>query len=715
MGSHAIHLCAALCLFLSWAARTVDAKESPATQGPQPPFTLEGKKKDLPRHSGKYPPVRVAWRPARRLKDIAAVYPHPLLPRRVVVATSSGLQRSDDAAGSWQDLPSAATSRVGSARGLAFLPNEPDTFYLASGSQGVWVTSDNGQTFRQVGSKANGLASDVTTSVYVYPFDRRSATLLATHDEAAPGISLSRAGGRTWRVFASRYYARSLLFDSPSGRRTHYVTGSEVMNPGRRSIYSGSTLGAHWYEVIRDVIPTGGATRVLHRNSTLWATADAGLFAISHYGAKQSEIGPKDVDTWSGVGVTWGAHADEEIIYAYEPTKLGMLVSRDNLTTTSAQSRGLYTGPYIKEGSHIRANANGTIFYAVVNDVLYVGHTRGGAFKISNVTVDPPVLSYAPQTLSNSLSRLRGLTRDFVKERHAVDAARRLLTSRRQVRESFPEDREVTVTAAVVGPRGKPARVTIDLSRLGGSCRTPMFDDGKHRDGAAGDGVFGVAFSVARSCLRSREGEWRRRLPGYVGLTVTAVSDEGRLSGAVALLYLHARAESFVFWTDDPYRFKCFDPQGNVSFAHDTDLGDVHSGWRSLRFTVGSGPWVAPWGSHWFQADIAGHYALSFWVKTDGDPHEELYCYLRDSSWDLYPETTRPVPIMEEGYVEGGVIDGTFRRVVLPIQRLIRDAPAYRPSLTSWVMLSGDSREPRNYWIDDIRFVLDKQDLESSQ
>jgi len=110
-----------------------------------------------------------------------------------------GLSLSDDAGLTWKALPEATAEKVGMVQKVGFHPTEVDTFYLASAS-GIWMTNDAGTSFRQIGTKANGLAADAAQDILVYPADPFHHTLLAVHGSEAEGLSRSRDGGRTWDV-----------------------------------------------------------------------------------------------------------------------------------------------------------------------------------------------------------------------------------------------------------------------------------------------------------------------------------------------------------------------------------------------------------------------------------------------------------------------------------------------------------------------------------
>ena len=77
---------------------------------------------------------------------------------------------------------------------------------------------------------------------------------------------------------------------------------------------------------------------------------------------------------WESFLVTGGSTAATRVLAAYSPRKGGLMLAAGRLDPSSAVARnaGLYVGPYIKSGAECRANANGSVYYAAVNNVLWV-------------------------------------------------------------------------------------------------------------------------------------------------------------------------------------------------------------------------------------------------------------------------------------------------------------------------------------------------------
>jgi hypothetical protein len=438
------------------------------------------------------------------------------------------------------------------------------------------------------------------------------------------------------------------------------------------------------------------------------------LYLLTHEGANFEKVGTDATTRLSSLGVTWGHHADSQLFYAYEPTKLGMVLSMDGFKTISTHSQGLYTSPFVREGAHLRANANGTVFYAVANGVLSKGYRFDGPLEVSHVAVTPPAISFAPgawQEGTWSLQRCLGVLHD---QPYAAGSARMIARSAKDV-EGALSPKEVTVTALVIDPRGKPKPVTVDLSRLGGSPRTPMFDDGQHGDGAAGDNVYGASFAVSPQALlahRPYGHDWRREWPGHLGLTVTAVASDGSLSGAVGVLYLASRPEGFVYWghgqRPDPR-----DTKGEVSIRLDPQVANPASSSASWKIMAANGPWALPLGDPYHPRDITGLYAVSFWAKSDGRSPDDLSLQLRDQPEYTAPSTTPAVGLVRDRMIEGGAMATEFRRVVIPLEPLLKRTASFQPRLFCWIVFSGEGRAPATYWIDDVRFVLTKEELET--
>ena len=481
------------------------------------------------RHTGKYPPLSVVWKADERLQRVLGVYPHDVLAGRAVVATAAGLVLSEDAGGAWTPLAKTGPDDLGTVRHVAFAPDSVDTFYVATDRKGVFITEDAGKTFRPIGSKAAGLASDETAGVCIYPGNRRLRSLLVWHGEAAPGLSYSADAGHTWRVLDTDYFVHQVLVASP-GDQELFLIASPKGAKDVRNVYYALAPDEHWVEVMRDVVPTDAAVsllwaggvkseKVFRGANPYLSTADQGLYRLTL--GDGDRVGPAQPNSLASVGLAWGPTADSQILFAYDARRLGMVASADDFETIAPQP-GLPAGPFIREGARVRASSNGAAFYAVANDALYLGRRALGAGLVQ-AAVTPPVFAFEREKYDAAMHAVRTAIYQFPQERHAGEAARQLVKFAHDA-EAASTATEFTVTAQVTPADFKPVSITADLSRFGGSPVTPMFDNGKHGDGTAGDGRYGAVFRMEPDRVNRQHWEdWRRLWPGLMGVTVTAV------------------------------------------------------------------------------------------------------------------------------------------------------------------------------------------------
>ena len=605
---------------------------------------------------------------------------------------------TDDSGRTWQRLSGWQSV----ARHVDFSPISVDAFLVASEAKGVWATSDCGRTFRQIGSEQAGMAADETTGVYHYPPNARFLAMMVVHGDAASGLSLSEDGGESWRVLAGQFHVYQALCGAMGDLRLLLVASRDD-RPEARSIYTCHSVGEPWYEAVRDVVPTALAPSVL-RGPVYLATADAGMYRLTHGGANYQEVGPEDVSCWASVGITWDSHADAQLLYAYDSAKLGMVVSTDGMKTFSSHSRGLFTGPFVREGAHIRANANGTIFYAVANGALYRG-LRLGNLRLADVETTPAALSFANKAYRAAQEGVRDALSAIARSHSVVEPAEIVATHLKAAEAALPA-RDLEITAKVLG-REEPKQVTVDLSRIGGSPCTRMV-------GTDQPGVYQCRFAIEPRNFERRHPDWRRSWPGRLGFTVTAVSQEAQLSGAVAPFFLRDRPESFLWQSDFRYR-KPREPKGMVAFEGSQDTVASRRRYTALALTVGPGDWEVAIGEMYSTTDVTGYRALGFWIKTEEGRSDDFLVQLRDNPDYAAATTSKPVALIKEGLVPGGTMPTEYRRVVIPMQRLLRDAPELQTRLLGFVVLSGTAGQETTYWIDELRFFLSQRDIEEDE
>ena len=458
-------------------------------------------------------------------------------------------------------------------------------------------------------------------------------------------------------------------------------------------------------------------------------------------------MGPSDLDDWASVGVTLGARPGTEFVYAYEPRSLGFVVSEDGMRTFTPHSRGLFVGPYVREGAHVRANASGTAFFAVINGLLYAGRTRGGEYRIAEVRVEPAVFSYARRSYVEARDGLYESIAKLRTERDAATAARKMSADLSDMKKAFgPAFSSPSITiSARIEPGGKgPEDVTVDLSPLGGAARAPMHDDGRHGDGAADDGVYAARHELQGKDIVPDGRSRRRDVLGTVGLWVTAGGAGEVPVSAAGVLSICTRPESFVFRKGpaaaDEKGPGVHDTEGEVTVETGSTARKSE---ESIKITARGGRWLAALGSCYRKFDVTGYHSLSFWIRADegavpgrsGPPDVRttlrgLNVHLGDFPENTPPVITPPVPVAGElasGSVlhasdarlpagetpsEGGTAGGEYRLVTVPIERLREGARGFQPNLTALVVFSGEVEKTTTYWLDDIRFFVSEEDLE---
>jgi hypothetical protein len=702
-------------LFCAGVAPSLYSGEPETIQDEAPPPFTHGRGSHLVRHAGRYGQSGIEWQLDRQVLGAAAVFADPYVPAHVLAATASGLVETRDHGRSWQVNAAASAGRIGPISNICFRLDAENRYYVGSKTRGLWQTTDGGKTFQQVASKASGLASDSVLAVYLYPADALYRTLLVIHGEDAPGLSKSADNGKTWQVLYPDYHILRLAF-SRNAKQVIVVAASR-QDPDVRNVYHLPSLQEPWQTLITDTLCTGSTEPVLARDAVYLSTSDKGLFKIARNGGVVRNIGPLNDQEWASLGSTWGATADSELIYGYDPKKLGMvLFTPEQLDAApvgedqpappppappyTTQSRGLFTGPLVAEGAHIQANANGTVFYAVVNKSLYVGRRTASATLVREVSVAPAFREIRPEAVKDALRNVEQALDAFSSGSSVVQAARELQSRLQQPMETLGMQR-FTVSATIACPEGRPPKsVTVDLSRLGLSPRSPLIEVRGRSAAAPGEGVYANTFSFDSVNYRSSQ-DWRASWTGIHGLTVSAVADDGSLAAAVGVLGIQQeRAASVPFWT---------------MYAPERESGDVTGGVMSNRRDVWfreprqqisilkPGPWSVRIHGPRELLDLSGFHAVSFLLRADQDVADDLAVSLRDEPTYALPATSAPVFLMKEGFIRTGKITAKPQRVTIPVSRLIENSPDFRPSLTRWILFSGKASGPADIYINGLR------------
>jgi hypothetical protein len=669
-----------------------------------------------PHHIGDYPSFRIAWQRDARLQDVTAVFPHPLMAQRIVLTTAAGLVISDDAGKTWKELPGTGRDAIGAVRHVEFSPASPDIF-LASAEKGVWQIADIAKPPVQIATKAKGLISDAVAQVRVDPSDPRFRTLVAVHAPEAAGISRSIDGGKTWRAMPGfdDYYIEKLFPGGP-GVPWAFAMASMKDPSAAKGVYFCHEIGDFLKEYAGEIQANDCALELIFRKPfsevndlSYWATASSGLIKTEHAGTNIDHVGPQDgAEKWTSIGITWGATADSKIFYGYSPAKLGFAYSEDNGETFAPKSEGLPTGRIVRQGAQVRANAGGSVFFAAVNGGLYIGRRYTGTLAISDIRVSCAAISYAPNHYTKAFNEFRTQLDAFRNRRPAPSGPVETLARTRALR-TFVSEPSFTIAArigALEDEKDIPLRVTVDLSRVGGSGMTTMFDDGLHDDGEANDGIYGATCFFRPDRMRNLAQDTRRPTPGPMALTITALAQDGSLSSAIGVIGMLERPETHIYWSPTG-REQWKDADGGITGAVEDPKSGAQR--RALRIDTTDKPWSMPLNSY-YEPNVRGFSALSFDVKCEGAPAGELFVQLKDFSEDTVAMSTVRVPVVKEKLIEGGVIDGTWRRVVVPFSMLLEDPPGrataahFRPGMLRAAVISGEAGAPRHFWISPIRF-----------
>jgi hypothetical protein len=666
----------------------------------------------LYRDTANYPPLQLTWSPDSDHPQVLGVFPHPFMTQRALLATAAGLLLSDDGGKTWTPLPEATADKIGPVQDVAFHPVQADTFYLASQTRGIWQTLDAGKSFTPIGTKAGGLAADNVASLVVYAGDASHQTLLAGHGDAAPGLSRSQDGGKTWDVVNADYHFRRLL-TGPGALSQFYLFGSSLKEPDIQSLYTCNTVGEFVTEVLRDVVPTDMVfmpTPYRKPPAIYVTTSDSGLYRIDNGGTaglsyNTKQIPFKDATGWASVGSTWGASADVLSLFLYDPAKLGLVISSDDLATYHTASDGLPVGSLVKEGAVLRPNANGTVFYAVTNNALTIGRAPEDVPVVQSL---PPAFEVQNQD-DKSWGDIGQAFQTF------ADAQGRTLTAARTLLQNVGDPtsvyhaHELIVTARVPITPAPPKAVTIDLSRYGGYPDTPMLDDGAHQDGAAGEGVYGVSFEFLPERARTQDNETRPVWPGPVPLGVKVTYADGHQPGAVDVVNVLTKVTDVGIWSD------------GVGAVTDTVEGGVtvepflnplekdqpayaphlHHGDVAVRMKAPKGKWAVHFKAPYNRLDISSHPALSLYLRLDaGSAPTQLFLQLKDEPAFSPPTTTAPVPLLA-----GVTLTPAYQRVTLPMTKILGQATLFQVDHLDEIILSGENDAPGTLVIDGLQVL----------
>ena len=668
------------------------------TNAPDTLFTVRG---GWPCHTAEYAGHRLAWDPASGPIGLRAIHPHPLVSATVYATAADGLYRSDDDAATWRRLPLVGLGDPSAITAVAFRPDEIETIALGTRAQGVWLTTDGGQTARQIGSMAAGLAAEAIACLVYTPGDVLHRTLLAGHGRNATGVSRGDTRSGSWTVAAPDMHVFRILPGNPHGREL-YLFASQRITPDAVEIYYASVLGAYWQRLVADAQPTDGAW-FQPQQAMYLTTLDKGILRCSSGGGTLQELGGADTG-WFGAFTTWDAHADQERLGLYQPSRLGCVWTTNDLDTVVGQSHGLQGGTLVSDTSRIRPNAGGTRFYGAINGVLWIGRDTS-ARRIDSVSIAPGTITVSSPAMREEFWNAgQDAMRQYAATSRAGAMAGRLAATLHALNGAIPHA-TVSVQARVLSPTGTTPRVTADLSRLGLSQESPLT--------AQSNGLYALSFEITGETLSAaarRRDDWRASWPGPLAITVSATTPGERPVGAVGLFGLYTRPEDVTIGRDT-WALYLGDTVGHVAFACERD--DPNQYWIPLhqRLSVGPGAWCAPIWHLNLCVNLADYEALTFKLKSVGPADRDLSVHVCDRPNDAAPTMTPGLALAAGGYIDGGSVTTVYRRVTIPVADLLKSSASFNAELFAGIAFSGQSATNRTYLIDDLRLVVSRSDL----
>lgn len=637
-----------------------------------------------------YPQLGLSWRPVAGAIACQAVWPHPLLAATVALGGEKGLRISNDAGATWI---APAGLPAGAVTGLSWHPADPASVLVATRS-GLWRSSDGGRTLAAVAAK--DLAEPA--GVAWMPRDARTRIILVPHGEAATGLSVSTDGGATWRRLLPEWHVHQ-VFTGAIGGQALAVAASTPQEPQVRTLLYLQSLNEKPVEAQRDCAITASAVPV-HSGALRFASPRDGILGLEERanGFQEIQRFPLWEDAANGASALdycWGAHVDRQLTFAFDPFGKGAVYSSDG-TTWIAASSGLPLGDMVKEGAAFRCNANGSRFWAIINDRAYLGTPVDRRLDGLAVAADPPAALVLTTRYGRAIEALGAGIAAFNAARDPLAVARTLGKALDQVDDSVKP--AAVRLSARLAPGQAAKRMTVDLSRFGQSPTEPLFDDGRHGDGAAGDGVYATEVAVRPNRLAPERDDWRRS-PGVLGLSVTAHWADGTRSGAVAPLLVWGQAESQDLFLERKAEEQLEKVAAVQGATHAITIGAKGP---ELSLALQGGPWTTTirLDYYWREVmDMAQFAGIALQWRGPAGTLRLIDRPLYDDPHEGPAVAMQPGPPDAEGW-------STVR---IPISALIRDDGAFDRNRVVSVILAGEGpagaacaiRQPRVLTADD--------------
>jgi photosystem II stability/assembly factor-like uncharacterized protein len=226
----------------------------------------------------------LAGKPAR-CASLGKVLAQPCSKRIVAGVEGAGLFASDDAGKSWQPLGVAAGSAAitNSVTNIVFDPVHPEILWETGirGESGLYVSNDDGATFRELGKLS------FTQTVSVDFSDPERKTLVTGTHGIPQQVFLSRDSGKTWSNIGLNLPADSYAGETPLvlDSQTFLLGGNRGGVGDQSGIYRTTNAGASWEPV--------GSVQVNHFGVPLQATDGSIYWPLYATGgmAKSTDLG----------------------------------------------------------------------------------------------------------------------------------------------------------------------------------------------------------------------------------------------------------------------------------------------------------------------------------------------------------------------------------------------------------------------------------------
>ena len=646
---------------------------------------------------------QIAWTFRKELRNVRQVFCHPTRPQVAWMAAASGLMRTDDNGKTFQPVGVLSAENVGVVTSLAACPGNEDVLIVGTSTGGLVLSTDGGKTWNYMYTDSEPLAAAYVDCVRFAPDDPSFRTVIASHGVAAAGLSITRDFGQTWERIATDQYVGQFVKNGP----TIVAAGSAVGTEGRIwAFYRSGTDGQRWEEANRGVRPSD-VVATANRWRFLFGTHDGDIMESGNDGRTWASVLHSDRSAWVSLFFTRGAKAGERILAGYDPKRKGLVLSQSlfHHNAYEQMNQGLYVGPFVKSGASATANANGTTYYVVMNDALWVG--RRSPPKASPVVeqtwCEPSCVWIGRAEISQAQQELHRRIGLVAAGRVSEANVRAIANSSR-----FIHDRlggmGFRVLARVRHPKGPAAikAVTVDASPLGAGRALAMLDDGKHGDGKPGDGVFAAEVRFDTSVFGYDHRTARRYgFPGRGALTVTAADKAGKADSWSAVASVHRQAEPIAFYGGGGAGHAFGEGPVSVRTARNEGLG--HSGHALWFAATGPGPWSGATILHdrGGPIDINGRSRVTVYIK--GDLNQDVRFHLVDRhavGADVFdaPHLSHGVPLIGGGYLKA--ITPTYQKVVLPISALLPKGIYFLRSFAAGVALSvPKGGKPGNYYV----------------